>query len=94
MNKTEAIEIIEKELASFRPKAYTELKKMIGIEPITKEITSINDIHYQIEIYAHWDDKPNEDIRVCGSIDDGGWRAFSPLCRDFIKSPNGQFVDE
>jgi hypothetical protein len=31
---------------------------------------------------------------VLGSIDDGGWRAFAPLTRSFIKSPDGTFVGE
>jgi len=28
------------------------------------------------------------------SIDDGGWRAFAPLTRSFIKRADGSFVDE
>ncbi len=34
-----------------------------------------------------WDGKPNDDIRVMGLIDDGGWRAFIPLSEDFITGP-------
>ncbi len=94
MDKAEALEIIEKELATFRPKSYLELKEMIGAEPITKEITSNTGTKYQIEIMAHWDDKPDEDIRVHGCIDDMGWRAFFPLSSDFIMSPEGKFIDE
>jgi hypothetical protein len=33
-------------------------------------------------------------MRVAGSIDDGGWRAYLPLCRDFIMAPDNSFVDE
>lgn len=33
-------------------------------------------------------------IRVIGSIDDGGWRAFRPLSDDFIRAPDGTFVGE
>jgi hypothetical protein len=29
-----------------------------------------------------------------GSIDDGGWRAFVPISRSFIKSADGSFVGE
>lgn len=39
---------------------------------------------YQFEIQVFWDDKPGGNVRVMGSIDDGGWRAFVPLCEDFI----------
>jgi hypothetical protein len=94
MDKTEAMEIIENELAVYRHKSYAELNEMIGAEPITKEITSNTGIKYQIEIMAHWDDNQDEDIRVHGCIDDMGWRAYFPLSSDFIMSPNGKFVDE
>ena len=94
MDKVEAMEIIDKELSVFRSKSYFELKDIIGLEPITKEITSGTGIKYQIEIMAHWDDKPDQDIRVHGCIDDMGWRAYFPLSSDFIMSPNGKFVDE
>jgi hypothetical protein len=33
-------------------------------------------------------------IRVIGTVDDGGWRAFRPLTEDFIVGPNEQFVGE
>ncbi len=67
---------------------------MINAEPINYEYKNAIGILYQIEIQAYWDDKPNENIRVMGSIDDGGWRAFSPLSDDFIKSPNNEFIGE
>lgn len=94
MDKAEAMDVIEKELAILRPKSYLELKEMIGAEPITKEITLETGTKYQIEIMVHWDDKPDVNIRVLGSIDDMGWRALSPLSNDFIMSPDGEFVDE
>lgn len=94
MDKTEAMEIIESELDIFRLKSYEELKGMIDTAPFTKEITSNTGNKYQIEIMAHWDDKPEEDIRVHGCIDDMGWRAFFPLTSDFIKSPTGDFIGE
>jgi len=31
---------------------------------------------------------------MMGGIDDGGLRAFMPLCDDFIIAPNGRFVGE
>lgn len=49
---------------------------------------------YQFEIEVFWDDKPGGDVRVMGSIDDGGLRAFLPLCEAFIMSPSGRFVGE
>ena len=67
---------------------------MIGAEPITMERSSPEEKWYQIEIQVFWDDKPKGDVRVAGSIDDGGWRAYLPLCRDFIMAPDNSFVDE
>lgn len=42
---------------------------------------------YQIEIEVMWDGKGGGDLRVLGSIDDGGVRAFCPLCDSFIVTP-------
>ena len=36
-----------------------------------------------------WDDQEGGNMRVLGAVDDGGWRAFVPLCEDFIKTPSG-----
>jgi hypothetical protein len=33
-------------------------------------------------------------VHVLGAIDDGGLRAFVPLCDDFIMAPDGSFVGE
>lgn len=94
MNKVEAIRIIQAELDRYRAKPYAELAKMIGAGPITGERTGATGQWYQIEIQVFWDARPGGDIRVLGSIDDGGLRAFSPLTDDFIKSPSDEFVGE
>ena len=94
MDKKEARQIISTELESFRDKPYYELVQMINAEPITGERTSPSGKLYQIEIQVFWDDKPKGNIRVSGSIDDGGLRAFFPLTEDFIKSPLNGFVGE
>jgi hypothetical protein len=41
-----------------------------------------------------WDDKKLGNLRVCGSIDDGGLRAFFPVTDSFIIAPDGRFIDE
>ena len=38
--------------------------------------------------------RPGGNVRVIGSIDDGGWRAFVPLSDSFIKAADGRFVGE
>ncbi len=94
MNKNEATDIILEQLKKFRSKSYEALLRMIECEPITYKILSSKGIKYQIEIQALWDDKANENIRVIGSIDDGGIRSIFPLSKDFLKSPNNDFVGE
>lgn len=93
MNKEEAKKIVAAELKTYRAKPYEELAKLIDA-PICYEKVGASGPTYQIEIEAFWDDKPNGDIRIVGSVDDGGWRAFAPLTYDFIKSPTGEFIDE
>jgi hypothetical protein len=89
-----ARELIAKELVQYRKKSYIELRAMIHAQPITYEIVGPDGKKYQIEIQAFWDDKPDGDIRVMGSIDDTGWRAIFPLNDGFIKSPSGKFIGE
>jgi hypothetical protein len=49
---------------------------------------------YSLEIQFFWDAKPDGAVRVIGSIDDGGWRAFRPLSDDFIRAPDGTFAGD
>jgi hypothetical protein len=51
-------------------------------------------VTYQIEIQVAWDDPEHRHLRVLGAIDDGRWRAFCPLCDDFLVDPDGRFVDQ
>jgi hypothetical protein len=92
MNKQEAKEIIRKQLDVYRRMPYFELIKLIDADPIAYEIRGPSGVLYQIEIEAFWDDKPNGNIRVVGSIDDGGLRAFVPLSDDFIKNSKDEFI--
>jgi hypothetical protein len=94
MDKKEAKQIIRAELEPFRAKPYWELVQMIDAEPATGECTGPSGKWYQTEIQVFWDGKPHGNLRVVGSIDDGGWRAFFPVCDGFVKSPSDEFVGE
>jgi len=50
----------------------------------SSEVRGASGTAYQIEIQFFWDDKPGGTIRVAGSIDDGGIRAFVPLTDSFL----------
>jgi hypothetical protein len=58
------------------------------------EVSGVSETQYQVTIQVFWDSKPHGDLRVVGSIDDGGWRAFLPLSDSFIMAPDGSFVGE
>jgi hypothetical protein len=94
MDKAEAKLIIGEELSRYRDRSYEELLSLMD-QSETFWRSSPSGTNYQIQIRAFFDDyKAQRDLRIVGSIDDGGWRAFIPLCDDFIMAPDGSFVGE
>jgi hypothetical protein len=95
MNHQEALRILEEVLSEFRREPYEQLTSRIGpSSPVVLERAGAGG-PYQLEILFMWDGRPGGDVRVIGSIDDGGWRAaFAPLTRSFIKAADGSFVGE
>lgn len=93
MDSDEAGSILAEQLASYRALTYPELAERVDTVEIA-ELRAPSGVEYQLEVQFCWDSKPNGDVRVIGSIDDGGWRTFAPLSDDFIRAPNGTFVDE
>ena len=108
MDKTEARQILAGEVARLRALSYSGLSSRIprrrrrllflevvgDDEAITREVVGDSGVVYQVESQVLWEDKPQEDIRVVVSIDDGGVSAFMPMTDDFILAPDGTFVDE
>ncbi len=80
-------------LANTGHKSYNELQYLLN-EQDTPEVKTESGAKYQLEIQAVWDDKKDGNLRVMGSIDDGGLRAFKPITNDFIITPNGTFIGE
>jgi hypothetical protein len=93
VDKVEARAVLARELESYRSRAYTDLVGLIGNE-VNTEVRGESGVVYQVEIQALWESGKPGDLRVCGSIDDGGWRAFLPLTDDFILAPDGSFLGE
>lgn len=89
MDNREATTLLERELDTWRRQSYAELVQRIDQGPHVAESAG-----YQIEVEFLWDRPRAGNVRVVGSNDDGGLRAFAPLTRSFIKSPNGAFVGE
>ena len=94
MNDQEALQILEEVLSEFRQESDEQLVNRIGpSSPVVLERAGAGG-PYQLEILFEWDGQPGGDVRVIGSIDDGGWRAFAPLTRSFIKAAGGSEVGE
>ena len=93
MNSNVARSILLQHLERYREYSYENLRQLVGSVE-TEEISEPGGVRYQSEFQFFWDGQPNGNIRVIGSNDGGGWRAFAPLSDDFIKSPNGEFAGE
>ena len=93
MDKREAEELLRRKLAEYRALPYSELVVRMPAEDHTT-VVGTSGVEYQLEIQIFWDLEPGDDVRVIGSIDDGGLRAFFPLCDSFIMAPDGTFVGE
>lgn len=94
MDRREAETILAAELAQLRTESYGALVQRLLDKQETPERIGASGTRYQLELQAFWDGEPHADLRVIGSIDDGGWRAFVPLTDSFIRSPDGGFVGE
>ena len=93
MNRREALELVDEELAKYRTLTYAELEQMLN-DPKSYWVRGHSGANYQIKISVFWDGGKGGDLRVVGTVDDGGWRAFVPFSRDFILSPRDTFVGE
>jgi hypothetical protein len=90
MNREEALGLLNTKLDDYRKLSYAELAAKVGDEDIA-EMVGPSGTAYQIEILVTWDHKPNGDVRVLGSIDDGTFRgAFKPVCSDLLVPPDDQ----
>ena len=88
MNNTEARLLLANELRTLAKHSFDELVAMIGHDEV-KTVIGASGVNYQIEVTLLWDSRPGENLRIIGSIDDGGWRAFVPLTDSLIMKPDG-----
>ena len=91
MDRAEAKSILTKELTEFAARPYKDLVKLIKRADV-KNIVGKSGVNYQIEFDVFWDSKPNGNLRVMASIDDGGWRAFVPLSDSLIIERDGTLI--
>lgn len=93
MDKAEASQVLRVQLEPWRRCTYAELARKVGHSQ-RFELNGPSGVWYQGHIRMYWDDEPDGAVRVIGSIDDGGWRAFAPLTDSFILGSDGTFVGE
>jgi hypothetical protein len=93
LNRTEASELLRVHLSSWRSRSYQELADHLG-ESHQVIVKGASGTDYQVDVQVVWDDETHGNIRVIGSIDDGGWRAFVPLTDAFLLAPDGSFVGD
>jgi hypothetical protein len=94
VEKGEARDLAEIVLAALRNESYDALVGRYLGNPERRELSGASGATYQVEIEGFWDRGTPGDLRVMVAIDDGGSRAFSPLCTDFIMAADGTFVGE
>ena len=86
MNKSEAQAILREQFARFT--SYAELVPLVQSNRVECcEISGASGTKYQVEVQFFWDDKHGGNIRVVGSVDDRGLRAFCPLTETLVISP-------
>jgi len=93
VNKDEARAILQAQLAERRSRSYADLQARVGSVD-AYEVTGTSGAVYQIEVDTMWHGRDRNNILVVASIDDGGLRAFVPLCDSFIVAPDGSLVGE
>jgi hypothetical protein len=93
MDQSEAKNILEEQLARYHVMSHSELLSLMS-EVQTMEVRGSSGTNYGLEFEVVWDDESARNLRVIGSIDDGGWRAFSPISDSFIIREDGSFVGE
>ena len=95
MNEAEARAVLTTELGKYRTRSYKDLMRLIH-DRDDYPVTGTSGVVYQMDVQAFWDnpDKPHDNLRVAGAIDDGGPSAIVPMCDSFIVAPDGTFVGE
>ena len=93
MNQEEAKSVVAKLFAEYAARHYNELQYLLDTQD-TSEVSTKSGKKYQLEFQALWDDKKCGNLRVIGSIDDGGIKSFAPITNDFVMTPDGEFVGD
>ena len=91
MDKEEATAVLDQHFAAFVRRPYADLVAIIN-QPQCANASGASGAAYQIEFNVFYDSGTSGDLRIIGSIDDGGRRALAPLTRSEIMKPTGELV--
>jgi hypothetical protein len=93
MDKNEAGRLLEVQLEEWRRRPYAELSREVG-RWRRFETTGQSGERYEGVIQVFWLGDADGPVKVVGSIDDGGWRTFVPLSKDFTVTPKQAMPSE
>lgn len=80
MDKSEARKILREQMAQIGNRSHSKLASLVEAGHLELyKIHGESGTAYQVEVQFFWDDQPGNTIRIMGSVDDGGVRAFLPL---------------
>ena len=87
MDNNEAGQLLEAQLEEWRRRSYAELSRDVG-RWCRFETTGQSGERYEGLIQVFSLGGPEAPVKVVGSIDDGGWRTFVPLIKEFAVMPD------
>jgi hypothetical protein len=93
MNRDEALEVLNREVARLHGRTHAELVALIHAPWHSEHVTESGH-KYQVEVGAAWDDKPDQVLRLFFSVDNGGIRAYVPLTMCGLVQPGSCFDGE
>jgi hypothetical protein len=93
MNEEEAKGILRAEVIKLRPGGYDGLVARLAGRQERFDVVGLSGATYHIEFEGFWDDGEGKSLRVVGSVDDGGGRAFLPFTDSFTVDPEGAITD-
>jgi hypothetical protein len=89
-DKKTAARLAEERLVEWRRRGYEEWRGLLD-DSERREVVGDDGTRYSVHSTAIDDGDGRVRMMVC--VDDGGWSAFVPLCRDEIMYPDGTFVE-
>ena len=86
MDRNEAGQLLEAQLEEWRRRPYAEVSREVG-RWRRFETRGPSGERYEGVIQVFWLGAAEGPVKVVGSIDDGGWRTFVPVIKDFTVMP-------